>query len=218
MDFQALQIELNARLHGNISNAAFLVQLKTWLNLARKYIVALNPDWDFLQTTTVEALIANQINYVLNTDIVKINQDEIILTASRKVLELPDVQKAGDPDITPGTPTHYRLAGYQQIQLLPPPNAAAVTAEVSITYEYSKTFPTDLVANADTHGLPVHLEPALLDIAEVMGWLYLRQAQASQSAWGRALSTLQALAPETELFSRFALNIQSEDVLERQGR
>ncbi len=218
MDFQALQIELNARLHGNISNAPFLVQLKTWVNLGRKYIVALNPDWDFLQTTATVVLVADQIEYSLAADLVKINQDEIILTATRTVLENPDVQAAGKPDVTSSTPSHFRLAGYKKIQLLPPPNAAAVTAEASFTYEYSKTFPTDMSANADPHGLPAHLEPALLDIAETLGWIYLRQAQASQSAWTRALSTLQSLAPETELFSRLALNLNPTDPMERQGR
>lgn len=218
MDFQGLQIELNARLHGNIANAAFLVQLKTWVNLARKYISALNPDWDFLQRVDVIPLVENQIDYSLTTDLMKINQDEIILTASRKVLELPDVHKAGNPDVTPGTPTHYRLSGYRHIQLLPPPDAAAVTAEVSFTYEYTVSFTNDMVDNSDLHTLPFHLEPAMLDISEMLGWIYFRRDQAAQAAWGRALSTLQSLAPETELFSRFALNIQSEDVLERQGR
>lgn len=218
MDFLALQVELNARLHGDIANVPFLVQLKTWVNLARKYVVALNPDWDFLQTTATETLVDSQVNYTLNTDIVKINQDEIILTATRRVLLLPDVQKAGDPDLTPGIPTHFRLAGYQQIQLLPPPSAAVVTSEGSITYEYSKTFPADMTGNSDVHGLPPHLEPALMDIAETLGWIYLRQPQMSQAAWGRALSTLQSLAPETELFSRLALNRQVEDIFEKQGR
>lgn len=218
MDFQDLQIELNARLHGNIANATFLVQLKTWINLARKYIVALNPDWDFLQTTATVTLVASQIEYSLAADLVKINQDEIILTATRTVLENPDVQGAGKPDVTPGTPSHFRLAGYQKIQLLPPPNAAAVTAEASFTYEYSKTFPTDMAADADVHGLPVHLEPALCDIAETLGWIYFRQGQSAQAAWGRALSTLQSLAPETELFSKLALNLESTNLLEMQGR
>jgi len=218
MDFQGLFTELNARLHGDITNATFLVQLKTWTNLARKYIVALNPDWDFLQTTTTEPLIADQIAYTLAADLVKINQDEIILTTSRKVIEHLDVRGSGSPDITSGEPTHFRLAGYQAIQLLGPPSAAVVTAETSFTYEYSKTFPTDMVADTDPHELPFHLEPALIDIAESMGWLYLRQPQASQGAWAKALSTLQALSPETELFSRFALNMEPTEPLEKQGR
>jgi hypothetical protein len=218
MDFEALQIELNARLHGNIANPAFLVQLKTWTNLARKYIVALNPDWDFLQTTTIELLIADQIEYTLAADLVKINQDEVILTASRKVIEHLDVRGSGSPDITSGEPTHFRLAGYQTIQLLGPPSSAVVTAETSFTYEYSKTFPTDMVGNTDPHLLPFHLEPALIGIAESLGWQYLRQPQASEGAWRKALSTLQALSPETELFSQFALNQEPTNPIEKQGR
>lgn len=218
MDFEALQIELNARLHGNIANPAYLVQLKTWVNLARKYIVALNPDWDFLQTEGVEPLIADQIDYVLEADLVKINQDEIRLTASRKVLELMDVRKSGDPEITSDVPTHFRLSGYQTIQIFPPPTAAVVTAETSFTYEYTKTFNTDMVANADTHDLPAQLEPALNDLAETLGWLYLRQLQASQGAWNRALSTLQSLAPETELFGKLALNLEPTEWRAQEGR
>ena len=218
MDFLALQTELNARLHGNIANVAFLVQLKTWVNLARKYIVALNPDWDFLQTEGVEPLIATQIDYVLEADLVKINQDEVRLTASRKVLEHFNNRKSGDPEITVEEPTHFRLSGYQMIQIFPPPSAAVVSAEVSFTYEYTKTFNTDMVANGDTHDLPVHLEPALNDVAEALGWLYLRQPQASQAAWNRALATLQSLAPETELFARLALNAEPTDYREKVGR
>ena len=218
MDFQALFTELNARLHGSITNAAFLVQLKTWTNLARKYIVALNPDWDFLQKTATKALIALQVEYTLDAELVKINQDEVILTSSRKVLEFLDVRASGSPDLTPGSPTHFRLAGYQTIQLLAPPSVAVVTAETSFTYEFSRTFNTDMVNDVDLHELPLHLEPALIDIAESMGWLFLRQSQASQAAWAKALSTLQALSPETELFSRFALNMEPTEPLEKQGR
>ena len=218
MDFEDLQIELNARLHGDIANVAFLVQLKTWVNLSRKYIVALNPDWDFLQTEGVEPLIASQIDYVLEADLVKINQDEVRLTASRKVLEPFDNRKSGDPEITDDEPTHFRLSGYQNMQIFPPPTAAVVASEVSFTYEYTKTFNTDMVANSDTHDLPAHLEPALNDIAETLGWLYLRQAQQSQAAWNRALSTLQSLAPETELFARLALNMEPTDYREKAGR
>jgi hypothetical protein len=218
LDFLALQTELNARLHGDLGNTAFLVQLKTWVNLARKYIVALNPDWDFLQTETTFALVANQIPYTLATDLVKINQDEIRLTTSRKVLELLDVRKSGDPETTSSEPTHFRLSGYQSIQIFPPPTAAVVTAETSVTYEYTKTFPTDMVNNTDPHGLPPHLEPALNDIGEVLGWLYLRQPQASQAAWNRALATLQSIAPETELFGKLALNLEPVERFAQQGR
>lgn len=218
MDFLALQTELNARLHGDLTNAVFLVQLKTWVNLARKYIVALNPDWDFLQTEATFALVANLIPYSLATDLVKINQDEIRLTESRKVLGRMDVRKSGDPEIVPSAPTHFRLSGYQNIQIFPPPTAAVVAAEVTVTYEYTKTFPVDMVADADPHTLPFHLEPALNDIGEVLGWLYLRQPQLSQSAWNRALATLQSLAPETELFSRLALNIEPTERFAQQGR
>ncbi len=218
MDFEQLQIELNARLHGDIANPAFLVQLKTWVNLARKYIVALNPDWDFLQTEGVEPLIADQIDYVLEADLVKINQDEIRLTVSRKVLELMDVRKSGDPDILSDVPTHFRLSGYQTMQIFPPPNAATVAAETSFTYEYTKTFNTDMVANPDTHDLPFHLEPALNDIAEALGWMYLRQPQISQVAWNRALATLQSIAPETELFGKLALNLEPTERHSQEGR
>lgn len=218
MDFQALQIELNARLHGDIANVAFLVQLKTWVNLGRKYIISLNPDWDFLQTEATFALVASQIPYALATDLVKINQEEVRLTASRKVLELFDNKQSGDPEITDDEPTHFRLSGYQNIQIFPPPSEAVVTAEATVTYEYSKTFNTDMSGNTDAHDLPLHLEPALLDLAEAIGWLYLRQAQSSQAAWNRALSTLQSLAPETELFSRLALNIDPTDYREKIGR
>lgn len=218
MDFQALQIQLNARLHGNIANTAFLVQLKTWVNLSRKYIVALNPDWDFLQTETTFTLIANQIPYALAADLVKINQDEVRLTASRKVLEVFDNKQSGDPEITASEPTHFRLSGYQNIQIFPPPTAAVVTAEATVTYEYTKTFNTDMAGNDDTHGLPAHLEPALNDIAETLGWLFLRQPQASQAAWNRALATLQSLAPETELYSRLALNLEPTDRRDKVGR
>jgi len=218
MDFLALFTELNARLHGDATNAAFLVQLKTWTNLARKYIVALNPDWDFLQKTTTEPLVALQVEYTLDAELVKLNQDEVILTSSRKILEFLDVRASGSPDLTPGEPTHFRLAGYQQIQLLAPPSAAVVTAETSFTYEFSRTFNTDMVANGDPHLLPFHLEPALIDIAESMGWLYLRQPQAAQGAWQKALLMLQALSPETELFSRLAVNMEPTEPLEKQGR
>ena len=218
MDFLALQTELNARLHGDLTNAAFLVQLKTWVNLARKYIVALNPDWDFLQTEATVALVATQIPYTLAADLVKINQDEVRLTVSRKTLEPFDVRKSGNPDITPSEPTHFRLSGYQTIQIFPPPTAAVVTAETTFTYEYTKTFPVDMVANTDPHTLPFHLEPALNDIGETLGWLYLRQPSLSQGAWNRALSTLQSLAPETELFGRLALNVEPTERHEQQGR
>lgn len=219
MDFQALQIELNARLHGNITNASFLVQLKTWTNLARKYIVAMNPDWDFLQTTATKTLVANTTGYSLETDLVKLNQDEVILTDTRTPLEFLDVRKSGGPkSLTPGTPTHFRLAGYQTIQLLPPPSSAVVDSEATITYEYSKTFPTDMSASADTHDLPPHLEPVIMDLAESIGWLWLRQPQASQLAWSKALGTMQLLAPETEFFSKLALNIEPTGREERQGR
>lgn len=218
MDFQALQIELNARLHGDIVNPAFLVQLKTWVNLARKYIVALNPDWDFLQTEATVALVAGQIPYTLATDLVKINKDEVRLTSSRKVLELFNVGKSGDPETISDEPTHFRLSGYQTIQIFPPPSAAVVTAETSFTYEYTKTFNTDMVANTDPHMLPFHLEPALSDIGETLGWLYLRQPSLSQGAWNRALATLQSLAPETELFSKLALNLDPTERHEQVGR
>lgn len=218
MDFEALQIELNARLHGDIANPAYLVQLKTWVNLARKYIVALNPDWDFLQTEGVEPLIASQIDYVLEADLVKINQDEVRLTTTRKPLEFFDNRGSGNPEITDEEPTHFRLSGYQTMQIFPPPSAAVVAAETSFTYEYTKTFPTDMVANADTHDLPAHVEPALCDISEVLGWLYLRQPQASQAAWQRALSTLQSLAPETELFAKLATNLEPTERALQQGR
>ena len=218
MDFLALQTELNARLHGDIANVDFLVQLKTWVNLARKYIVSLNPDWDFLQTEATFALVESQIDYALAADLVKLNQDEVKLTASRKVLEHFDNRKSGNPEITDSEPTHFRLSGYQNIQIFAPPTAAVVSDEVSVTYEYTKTFNTDMVANGDTHDLPAHLEPALNDIAETLGWLYLRQAQASQAAWNRALSTLQSLAPETELFARLALNVEPTDYREKVGR
>ena len=72
--------------------------------------------------------------------------------------------------------------------------------------------------NTDPHELPLHLEPALIDIAESMGWLYLRQPQAAQASWTKALATLQALSPETELFSRFALNMEPTEPIEKQGR
>lgn len=218
MDFEALQIELNARLHGDLTNATFLVQLKTWSNLARKYIVALNPDWDFLQTEATVALVASQIPYSLATDLVKINPDEVRLTVSRKVLENFDIKTSGNPETDDGEPSHFRLSGYQSIQIFPPPTAAVVTAETTFTYEYTKTFPTDMSANADPHELPPHLEPALNDIAETLGWLYLRQAQASQAAWNRALSTLQSIAPETELFGRLALNLEPTERHLQQGR
>lgn len=218
MDFEALQIELNARLHGDIANVSYLVQLKTWVNLSRKYIVALNPDWDFLQTDGVEVLIANQIDYTLEADLVKINQDEVRLTASRKTIEFFDNRGSGNPEVTADEPTHFRLSGYQKIQIFPPPTAAVVTAEASFTYEYTKTFPTDMSANADPHGLPPHLEPALNDIAEVLGWLYLRQPQVSQAAWNRAMGTLQSLAPETELFSKLAKNLEPTERALQQGR
>lgn len=218
MDFIDLQTELNARLHGTQGNIAFVVQLKTWVNLARKYIVALNPDWDFLQTEGVEPLIASQIDYDLEADLVKINQDEVRLTSSRKVIEPFDNRKSGDPEITDEEPTHFRLSGYQKIQIFPPPTAAVVTAETSFTYEYTKTFNVDMVADGDAHELPAHLEPALNDIAEVLGWIYLRQPQSSQAAWNRALSTLQSLAPETELYARLALNLEPTDYREKAGR
>lgn len=218
MDFQSLQIELNARLHGDITNVAFLVQLKTWINLGRKYIISLNPDWDFLQTEATFALVESQIPYSLAIDLVKINQDEVRLTASRKVIEVFDNRQSGDPEVDDGEPTHFRLSGYQNMQIFPPPNAAVVAAEVSVTYEYSKTFNTDMSANSDTHDLPIHLEPALLDLAETLGWLFLRQEQSSQAAWNRALATLQSLAPETELFSRLALNLNPTDYREKIGR
>lgn len=218
MDFEALQIELNARLHGDIDNPAFLVQLKTWVNLSRKYIVALNPDWDFLQTEGVEPLIESQIDYVLEADLVKINQDEVRLTVSRKSLAFFDNRGSGNPEITEDEPTHFRLSGYQKMQIFPPPTAAVVTAETSFTYEYTKTFNTDMVANDDTHDLPAHLEPALSDIAEVLGWLYLRQPQASQVAWNRAMGTLQSIAPETELFAKLATNLEPTERALQAGR
>jgi len=218
LNFLELQTELNARLHGTTANAVFLVELKTWINLARKYIVALNPDWDFLQVTRDEPLIENQIEYTLESDLVKINQDEVKLTTTKKVLKFLDVRASGNPDITPGEPTHFRLAGYQIMQLFGPPTAAVVAAETTFTYEYTKTFPIDMVADEDLNELPPHLEPALLDLAESMGWNYLRQPQASQTAWNKALSTLQSIAPETELFSRLAVNREPTDPFEKQGR
>jgi len=129
-----------------------------------------------------------------------------------------DVRKSGDPETTSDQPTHFRLSGYQNIQIFPPPTSAVVASEVTVTYEYTKTFNTDMVANTDPHGLPFHLEPALNDIGEVLGWMYLRQPQHSQAAWNRALSTLQSLAPETELFSRLALNIEPTERFAQQGR
>ncbi len=134
------------------------------------------------------------------------------------MLELLNVRGSGDPETTDDEPTHFRLSGYQNIQISPPPSATVVAAEVSVTYEYTKTFPTDMSGNTDTHGLPPHLEPALNDLAEVLGWLYLRQPQASQTAWNRALATLQSIAPETELFGKLALNLEPTERFAQQGR
>jgi len=122
LDFLALQTELNARLHGNIANAAFLVQLKTWLNLGRKYIVALNPDFDFLQLKTTVALVADQVEYGLSGELVKLNQDEVYLTTTRQPIEFIDVRASGKPNMVSGTPRNFRLAGYRTIQIFPPPN------------------------------------------------------------------------------------------------
>jgi hypothetical protein len=210
MDFSDLYGELNRRLHGETTNATFLAALKVWINLARKQIVAFNPDWYFLQAKTTEALIADQISYSLASDVVKINPEEVRLTTTKTRLvhaETKDFELISDPTVS-ATPTHFRLVGYQSMDLYPPPNSAAVTAETSVTYEYTKTFTTDMSGDADTHDLPIHFEPVLLDIAESLGWMYLRRFQQASFVWQRAIATLQSHHPDgNEFVKRMALTV-----------
>jgi hypothetical protein len=210
MDFSDLYGELNRRLHGDTSNTTFLAELKGWINLARKQIVAFNPDWYFLHTTATVALVNAQSQYTLASDLVKINPEEVRLTTTKTRLEhieTKDFEFVLATPTTAATPTHFRLAGFQTIQLYPPPNSAAVTAETSFTYEYTKTFNTDMTGDSDTHDLPVHFEPVLLDVAEALGWMYLRNSAPANFAWQRALTSMQAHAPGNEFLKRLSLNV-----------
>lgn len=209
MNFGNLWTELNGRLHGTTSNAVYLDFLKTWVNLARKSIVNYLPSADFLQVETTVALVNGTGTYSLSSDVVKVNPEEIRLATTKARLSHLDPSDEGFIDLTTtGTPAHFRLSGYQSIQLYPPPNAAAVSANANLSYEYSKTFPTDMSSDSDTHGLPPHFEPVLLDLAEVLGWEYLRQFQQSQFAWQRAISGMQAYDPQNEFLKVLSLNLQ----------
>lgn len=210
MNFGALYAELNGRLHGSTSNATFLAFLKTWVNLARKQIVAFNPDWYFLQTTAAVNLVNGTQEYSLASDLVKINPEEVRLTTTKTRLEhaeTKDFEVTLSAPTTPDTPTHFRLAGFQKIQLFPPPDASAVSAETSFTYEYTKTFSTDMSADGDTHDLPIHFEPVLLDLAEAYGLMYQRRYQQATFAWQRAIAAMQAHAPQHEFLRRLSLNV-----------
>jgi len=107
------------------------------------------------------------------------------------------------------------LLGTERYKYSPPPTSAVVTAEVSISYEYSRTFAIDMVANTDLHIMPVQIEPILLDLAEALAWAYLRQPQMSQLAWTRALTTIQLYVPDSEFFARVALNLEPTDLNEK---
>jgi len=174
MDFKALYEEVNRRLHGSTSNAVFLTELKTAVNLSRKQIVAMMPNVDFLQIEATIALIADQIEYSMANDVVKVNPEEIRLATTRT--RLSHLDKSSEGFISPlnagGTTSHYRLSGFQKIQLYVPPDAALVTAETNVAYEYTKTFPTDMVSDTDPHGLPPHMEPVIIDLELISGLHY----------------------------------------------
>lgn len=214
MNFQALYQEVDRRVHGNTGNASYLNEIKTALNLGRKSIVALLSNADFLQVEADVALVNGQMEYSLASDVGKVNPEEIRLSTSRVRLTHLDPNAEGflSSLVTPDTPKHFRLSGYKMIQLYPPPNSAAVSAETNFSYEYTKTFPTDMSSDGDTHGLPPHMEPALLDLAESLVWTYLRKLEYSQFVFQKALTQLQAYSPQSEFFKILSLNVSPPDL------
>jgi len=207
VNFLECQQELDRELQGNLENPDFLAGYKSWLNRARQTIVALNPDWPFLQTLGELAIETDTIRYDLAEDFVKINPEEVHLLTSRGrlvYLETKDFDyKVRTLD--PGTPTHFRLPGYQKIEVFPPPDSDTVRGEGGIEYEYQKTFTTDLVFDEDEHGLPPHFEPILLELAAWRGWKFLRRNDLATEALNNAAMLLQAQAPHLEILK--ALNV-----------
>jgi hypothetical protein len=205
MNFGELYAELNRRVHGDVTNAAHLANLKQWINLARNQFCGFGP-WHFLaETATPVALVTDQQEYSLATDTQHVNEKEIYLTTSMTRLYFLDDDelhfRVTDRTLTTTTsvgiiPKYFSLHGYQKLQLYPIPSAAAVAAETSFTYERFTQFTTDLSADGDLSGLPSYVEPAIIDLAEVHAQHYTRQHNLAQMAFGRFISAVQKLWQE----------------------
>ena len=197
MTFLEEQQELTRRLHGNLSNAKFAAGVKRWLNLARDMIAGFGP-WFFLLRTETVLLSANQSEYDLPDDMVRLNDQEVRLASGRKLYLVEDKDfelVVSDPSAT-GFPKFFRTTGVRKIQLYPIPDAAAVSKEPSVVVEYNYCFSKQLVQDSEQSGLPTYVEPAQLDLAESLGWIYLRRPQEAQLSYQKAMAALQKLNVE----------------------
>lgn len=207
MDFLGLQTELARRLHGNLSDSVFQNACQDWLNSSRKELVALNPNWYWLRNTATVALIADTGLYALASDFVKLNPEQVYLTNTETRLihiHPKDYEFLLSTPTVSGSAKYFRIPKHGYIKLLPPPNAAQVSAESSITYEYTKGFPNDMSANGDSHGLPTNFEPVLLNLAEYYGWMWSRRADLAQLPLQRAQMVIAGHLPPGSFTSRLA--------------
>lgn len=189
LTFKQMQNEILGRIHGShLSAGVDRIRVKQWLNVARDRFVGYGP-WHFLAATATANLVQDQREYSLDGAVQQVNEKQVILTTTRKELEFLDDEKfrwvVTDPTATGDAPDYFTLVGYQKIQLFPIPNATAVSAETSITYEYYKRLTTAMSADGDYTTLPEYVDPMVLDLAESLAQEFAQNRGAAGEAYNR---------------------------------
>jgi len=199
MNFLAMQFQLLGRAHEDSTNAGVLRdRAKEFLNLARHKLVGWGP-WHFLMKTGTVPILVDTREVELAEDLQHLNDREVWLgLRAKRLYPLLDQDfELACPDLTlQDVPKWFRTAGTQKLQLYPKPSATAVTTYALLTYEYAYRFTTDLALDADLSGLPLDVEPVMLDLAEVYIQAYSKRLDLAQLAWSQAVAGLQKLWQE----------------------
>jgi len=204
MNFLEMQFEILGRGHEDATKGGVLQdRVKNWLNLARHKLVGWGPWWFLMKTATVD--IAEGVReYTLAPDLQHL-QDREVWLGDRMARLYPLL----DQDValcatTAGIPRWFRTAGTQELQLFPRPHGPAVATYEYIFYEYAYRFTADLSADGALSGLPLDVEPILLDLAEVYIQAYSKRVDLAQLAWTQAMSAIQKLWQENSEILRIA--------------
>lgn len=209
-------------------NAPFLTKTKRWVNLARSYLLSLNPDgWYFLSTRAQIALVAGTAIYALPADFDRLETGSVFMNSASLRARLTyaqdkDIDLLNPTPATTGSPVAYLLHAYQAITVLPTPSTAFMSGGVDLFYTYFKNALADMSADANTSGIPQKFEPLMLDIAEIYASNYTRNMERSNAALERALGAIKVLLPNNtqavHMVSKLVAPAQFTDLQQQETR